>query len=196
MFGAFLKTIVFTAPECVSMKFMKSGLLAALLIGAAGTANAVPYTWVDYIDFVPDVKVQNWQTYAYEHDIKQEGFTPLSDSIDGYSLIIDLYDDGDAEAEKVLVQVPNFLGQGNQTFFDLSGQEFGGWSIVGWAQLMLTGELDVAITSKTGDFYLASSTLTVWGNETSNKVPEPATLGLMGLGLLGIGALARRKKRS
>jgi len=37
------------------------------------------------------------------------------------------------------------------------------------------------------------STLTAWGDDRTTNVPEPATLGLIGLGLLGFAA-SRKKK--
>ena len=83
---------------------------------------------------------------------------------------------------------------GDQVFFDLSGTEYGGWSLLGFAQLSLTGLYDVTISSLSGDFYLGSSTLTVRGQDRGVSVAEPSTLALFGLGLLGFAALARRRK--
>ena len=81
---------------------------------------------------------------------------------------------------------------GSGDYFNLSGTEYGGWTLIGRAQLELTGQLTVAISSLLGDFYLGSSRLTVQG---VRAVPEPGMLALFGAGLLGLG-LVRRKRAS
>lgn len=173
------------------MKF-RTALVPFLLLASMATAHALPVTWVDTIDFTPDRYVAPFASYGYTHNIVDNGYTPFVDGIYGYSLNVNLYDDNDRAMDVALVDVPGILG--DTLFFNLSGREYGGWSLIGQAQLILTGYYDVRITSLAGDFFLGSSTLTVRGEENSRSVPEPATLGLLGLGLLGVGASVRRKK--
>ena len=187
------------------MRVLK-GLLAVALLAGSLTANAVPTTWVDVIDFTPDVPIGHgagqYPSYPYQHDITDNGYTPFVDFATGFQLSVNLYDDGDRGGEVAYVDVPTILpgvlglAEGDRVFFNVSGNEGGGWSLLGYLELLLTGRYDVTITSLTGDFYLGDSTLTVWGEDNSTSVPEPATLSMLGLGLLGLGVFGRRRRRA
>ena len=174
------------------MRLIKGFVAGVMLIGSIAAANATPTTWVDTIDFNPDKYIPSHGSFSYTHDIRDNGYTPLVDPIFGYSLSVDLYDDGDQNSEIALVEVPNLFGQGNQVFFDLSGAEFGGWSLAGYLELTFTDLYDMTVASLRGDFYLGSSTLTVRGDDR-HSVPEPGALALLGLGLLGVGLASRKK---
>ena len=70
-----------------------------------------------------------------------------------------------------------------------------GLSLQGIAMLNTQGKLTVTLTDVCGDFGFYGSTLTAKGenNSGSNPVPEPATIFLMGSGLLGVGIVLRKK---
>jgi len=166
---------------------------AVLAIGGIATAQATPVTWVDSIDFTPDRYVAPHSSFSYVHNILDNGYTPSVDSIYGYSLSVSLFDDNDRGLDVALIDVPGLLG--DAIFFNLSGSEYGGWSLEGQTQLSRTGSYGVTITSLVGDFFIGSSTLTVRGDDRGGQsVPEPGTLTLMALGLLGVGAGMRKKK--
>jgi len=65
--------------------------------------------------------------------------------------------------------------------------------LAGVAALNSTGMLDVSITRLTGDFGLWEVTLLA---DVTRAVPEPGTLGLLLLGILGLGVARRTQKRS
>ena len=174
------------------MQLIKSLLVGVTFAGAMSIANATPITWVDAIDFTPDRYIAPHASSSYTHDIRDDGYSPLSDWVVGYSLSVDLYDDGDKALEVALIDSPGLAG--DKIFFDLAGQELGGWSLAGFAQLELSGLYDVTISSLDGDFFLGSSTLTVRGDRP-RTVPEPGSLALVGLALAAA-ALASRRKRT
>ena len=174
------------------MGLIKWMVSAALGAGAIGVAGATPITWVDTIDFSPDRYVASNSWASYTHDIRDEGYVPLVDSILGYSLNVNLYDDADQALDVALLDVPGLLG--DTVFFELSGEEYGGWSLAGHAQLALTGLYDVTVSSKYGDFYLGSSTLTVRGDK-ARSVPEPGPLALVAAVLLAVGGASLWKPK-
>jgi hypothetical protein len=172
--------------------------VAALVLGFSAAANATVVTWEDPINFNPDILLTSGHSKTYTHDITREGFNPLLDDLYGYSLTVDLYDDSKHDgSEHAYIDVPSFFfNEGDEEFFNLSGNEFGGWSLLGSLILQATGRLTVTVSSLQGDFYLGGSTLTAWGNSHSTRsVPEPGTLALMGIVMVATGMTMRRRKR-
>jgi hypothetical protein len=173
-------------------------LLFLAIFGISSIASAVPMTWTDDIDFNPDVYVSWYSGYSYSHDITDDGFEPYIDGGDdyvtSYMLTVSLYDDGGRWdcGELAVIDQPGLLGDGLYNFNFVS-QQFG-WSLAGALQLDLTGELMVLIYSATGDFFIDSSSLVVYGDDGTAPVPEPATMLLLGTGLLGFGVSRRKKK--
>lgn len=181
------------------MKSLK--LFAASLALVCGSAFAYPTTWTDTVDPV-NTLVTVTHPYVFNFDITDgpNGFRPLIDTVNNYSVSINLYDDQDpwyAPLEIALVNMPG--GIGNQVFFNLSGEEYGGVSVIGWLELNLSGLLTVNIQSLAGDFYFGDATLNASGNavplQSSSDVPEPGSLLLLGAAFAAVTLATRRRKQ-
>lgn len=170
--------------------FSRIFALGALLL-AASTASAsyIPATWTDSLS--GNVYVGSGQSFSYNHNLLDNGFTPGEDIISEFWLTLNLADDGDRSSEVAYVSLPGVTGDAFVTSFGLSGAEYGGWSIAGLIQLNVLGTLSVSVSSIYGDFLLTGSNLVASGYA---NVPEPGTLALMGIGLLGIGLASRRRR--
>ena len=169
--------------------------LAAILLvfGVVGTASAVPYTWDDTVDWEPWKLIEECISVPYTHDLTDNTpvkFEPGVDSIWNYRLTVDLYDDIDPRRnrlELIYIDQPGFIG--DRLTWRARSQTLG-WSLAGLLDINDDGILNIEISSWYGDFYLASSTLVANGN---NAVPEPATMLLLGSGLIGLAGLGRKK---
>jgi len=176
--------------------------LVLLTVGFATGAQAdyIPASWSDSADLGGGVYIRNRATYTYTHNLTDNGFRPLNDTINSFNLSIGLTDDSSSfleGPELALVSLPGVLGvvNGSGTYnFGASGAEYGGWSILGLLQLNVLGTLTVSISSIFGDFNLVSSTLTTTGLANVPSVPEPGALGLLGIGLMGMALTMRRRK--
>ncbi len=161
------------------------------------------------------------QEYSFTHDITDEGFTPpgtpfvdpnIHDWVTDIQLTLKLYDDATgngADANdslnnngKIPDEGVDVVLSGRLDWFDSnhSGRieidytdiELG-WNLLGIIELNLFGQLSVELSRTDGDFVFAGSTLVASGNESNAPVPEPATIFLMGLGLLSIVGIRKRK---
>lgn len=191
----------------MNLKTLFLGALAS--VGLAGTANAayVPATWTDTYDVGTGIYVSSGNSHSYFHDITFDGFRPGIDVVESFRLNISWFDDAndvtlwgfDIDPESPNVTLPGY--DGDLWVFETL---LGGFTIAGWVSLNLTGTLDVTIStgcgllglSCGGDFVFAGSELIAKGYSQVAAVPEPSTLGVFGIGLLGIAFASRRRRQS
>ncbi len=133
-------------------------------------------------------KISKGDTFSYKHDLNDNGFTLGSalKAVIGIEIWDDSRRDSKERFEFSIENVQTTILKGAQSFASKLGFD----ALLG---LNTDGVLEVSITSKKGDFWIGHSYLAVKTAKAS--VPEPSSLALLGLGLMGLG-YARRKQRA
>ena len=185
-------------------KFLTFLCAVTLVLGLVGSASAVPWTWTDtynpediYFSAPSKNGVQSWN---FQHDITDDGFDVGDDLVWNYDITLSFYDDsqgrrepGDRPYEFVSINLPGSITDRYWIEIDITDVELGA-SFWGLVELNSSGLLDVTLTRERGDFFFAESTLNAHGCETA-PVPEPSTILLMGIGLLGLVGYSRKRSK-
>jgi len=190
--------------------------LVFTLCSFINTANAGLIT--DIIDPTPDAYLTpSSGDYEFTHDINDE-FDNALNSILGFTLEIDVYDDNDNDYNRYgyrsgychgsrwggyhchsgyryLISSAQYENL-NVTIDDVNIGTYEidydplGFSNLDFSNLQATGFLDISLLVTSGDLYFAKSTLTVEYEKVA--VPEPSTLAIFGLAIMGL--VSRRSK--
>jgi hypothetical protein len=130
---------------------------------------------------------------TWTHNILDQGFV-LGSALSA-SLMIEFRDDKDPwyqPFETALIQIGRFDLQDGGISVEPTVSWTGDLGFSSLIKLNADGTLKVKVTSVLGDFIIGNSILTVITKDAEVKVPEPSTIMLFCLGLLGL--VAARKK--
>jgi hypothetical protein len=187
----------------------KIGALAGVaLLGLAHAAHAVPVSF--NLTHTPAgspglLMSSSVPEHTFSFDITQPGagdggYNPLTDALSSATIAFVFTDDATdpgGQAEHVWVSVDAAMLVSNQTA--TTTYSFSSGSVATLLSSLLDGVLNIVITRQAGDFLFVSSSLAVSGDRSLTQdptpTPEPVSLGLIGLGLLGT-TMVRRRRRS
>ena len=185
----------------------------SLVFGVVGVASATIWTDTHYPDPLPLYMAAGGanQTYDFTLDIKNDGFDPgfwgfgaddvlwytvdlyVTDDLTPWYDFKDTFDWGDNSGEVLTVTTPVL-------WFDLFEESyevdfFGGplsypMNLAGFLRINFNGTLGIDLTATEGDFYFWAGKVTA---SDTNPVPEPATMLLLGSGLIGLAVFGRKK---
>jgi hypothetical protein len=171
-------------------------LAFALRVALPAISNAA--TIVDVVNPEPDVRITTSNSpYSYVHNLLDNGYV-VGRPITSATIDILLTDDIELLQEKVSFYFDNILsGTASNVPSWLFGSENYHFNLT--TSLLTDGLLNVSLSvgcngSIFGACILPQDVIFQKSTLTANVVPEPATLGILGLGLLGMAGMRRWRK--
>ncbi len=166
-----------------------------MMIGMTGIVSATSITYTDVYEADHQyMRGSLWgadDSVSWTFDITDDGFDAATQDVISADMVLNFQDDRGRRRKFDFFWEFARLEVGTNSFrweVDSGDRSFALSSLV---TLSDTGRVDVTLTALLGDFYFNSATLTA---EAIAPIPEPATLLLMGIGLVGIAGFRRRKR--